>query len=537
MRDRLLATVFLLITASAAHAGLPPMNAEKWRQDLRYFAAEAPKNHKNLFHAMTREQFEAAVRQLDARIPELNDDQVVAELARIVALIHDGHTYIPFGREPVDYPRLPLRFEILQDGIVVRAAEPKYSGLVGGKLLSMDGRSAGEIFHAVAELAPRDNEMTIRSRTPLLLSTPAILHGLGLISSTEQIKIAVEKGGKKIEQAVTSVPQPPENRHGWIPDASWVQVPLPLYLRHPDDNYWFEYLPDSRTLYVQWNTIQHKREEPVGQFFRRVFAFADTTPVDRLVLDLRLNGGGNNYLNTEPIKAILRSPLNQRGKFFVLIGPRTFSAAQNLTNILHKYSEAEWVGEPTGASPNSFGDPAPLTLPNSKLQVYLSTLWWQDLDERDKRPWQAPDVAIEPTVSDFAAGRDPVMEAVLHWQERPSLVETARSAAQRKDYGGLRRAFQAFRTDPTNKYASFENEFNNLGYELLNAGDTEGAIEVFKINVEAYTESWNVYDSLGEAYRKAGQKALAIANYEKSVQLNPRNRGGEAALQQLRAQK
>ena len=540
MRMRLLATVLLLVTTAAAQSGLPAMNAEKWRQDLHYFATEAPKRHKNLYHTMTREQFETAVATLDRRIPQLNDDQVVAELARIVAMIRDGHTYMAFGRGALDYPRLPLRFEILDDGVLVRAADPAYAQLVGGKLLSMGGRKAGEVLRTVEELAPRDNDMTVRSRTPLFLVTPAVLHGLGLIADTAQVPITVEKDGREVRATVKSEPAPPENRHGWVPDPSWVQVSgrnLPLWLRHPDDNYWYEYLPESHTLYIQWNTIQNKKDETVAQFFHRVFEFAATQPVERLVLDLRLNGGGNNYLNTEPIKDILRSPLNQRGKFFVLIGPRTFSAAQNLTNILHKYSEAVWVGEPTGGSPNSFGDPAPLTLPNSKIQIYLSTLWWQDLDERDKRAWQAPDVAAEPTIKDFDAGRDPVMEAVLQWKDRPSLEETVRADVKRKDYAALQADYRAFRADPANRYADFENEFNNLGYEFLASGDTQGAIEVFKLNVEAYPKSWNVYDSLGEAYMKAGQKAPAIENYEKSLKLNPQNRGGEAALVQLRAAK
>ena len=161
-------------------------------------------------------------------------------------------------------------------------------------------------------------------------------------------------------------------------------------------------------------------------------------------------------------------------------------------------------------------------------------MWWQDLDERDKRPWQAPDVAIEPSVQDFAAGQDPVMDAVLHWQDRPSLVETVRAAAKGKDYATIRKALQQFRADPANKYANFESEMNNLGYELLNVGDAQGAIEVFKVNVEAYPDSWNVYDSLGEAYMDKGETALAVQNYEKSLQLNPKNSNGAAMLKKLR---
>ncbi len=537
MRTRLLAIFLLIASSIPALAGLPPMSAEKWREDLGYFATEAPKRHKNLFHTMTREQFEAVVRQLDGRIAQMNDDQIVVELARIVAMIRDGHTYMRLGWAPLDYPRLPIRMEVLSDGMVVRAADPRYAQLVGGKVVSIGGRNADEVLKAVSELAPRDNDMTILARVPRMLSTPALLHGLGLVEDTAEVSITVEKGGKTVNQAVASQALPPESRHTWVPNPSWAMTAgdrLPLWLRHPDDIFWYEFLPDSRTLYVQWNAVQNKKDETVAHFFQRVFDFANTTPVNRLVLDLRLNGGGNNYLNTEPIKAILRSPLNQRGKFFVLIGPRTFSAAQNLTNILHKYSEAIWIGMPTGGSPNSFGDPVPLTLPNSKIQVYLSVLWWQDLDERDKRAWQAPDVAVQSTVKDFANGQDPVMDAVLHWQNKPSLDETVRAAAKRKDYPAIAAAYRAFRADPANKYADFEKDFNNLGYEFLTAGDTAAAIEILKLNVEVYPRSWNAYDSLGEAYMKAGKKDLAIANYEKSLQLNPENQGGQAALRHLR---
>jgi tetratricopeptide (TPR) repeat protein len=60
------------------------------------------------------------------------------------------------------------------------------------------------------------------------------------------------------------------------------------------------------------------------------------------------------------------------------------------------------------------------------------------------------------------------------------------------------------------------------------------ALEVFKLNVDAYPKSWNVYDSLGEAYMKAGKKDLAILNYEKSVALNPKNVNGAAIVKKLK---
>ena len=64
-------------------------------------------------------------------------------------------------------------------------------------------------------------------------------------------------------------------------------------------------------------------------------------------------------------------------------------------------------------------------------------------------------------------------------------------------------------------------------------GNTAGAVEIFKLNVEQFPKEWNVYDSLGEAYLKIGNKAEAIKNYKKSIELNPNNDNGIGVLKSL----
>jgi tetratricopeptide (TPR) repeat protein len=78
-----------------------------------------------------------------------------------------------------------------------------------------------------------------------------------------------------------------------------------------------------------------------------------------------------------------------------------------------------------------------------------------------------------------------------------------------------------------------ENDFNNLGYQLLQENKLESAVYVFETNVRLYPESWNAWDSLGEILGKAGQKEKAIKSYRKSLELNPGNKNGGAALKQL----
>jgi len=85
-------------------------------------------------------------------------------------------------------------------------------------------------------------------------------------------------------------------------------------------------------------------------------------------------------------------------------------------------------------------------------------------------------------------------------------------------------------------YYVTESQFNSLGYRLLGMKKIREAIEIFKLNVAAYPQSANVYDSLGEAYAMSGDKEPAIKSYQRAVELNPQNTNAVEMLKKLRAQ-
>jgi imidazolonepropionase-like amidohydrolase len=104
---------------------------------------------------------------------------------------------------------------------------------------------------------------------------------------------------------------------------------------------------------------------------------------------------------------------------------------------------------------------------------------------------------------------------------------------------GVDAAIKQYRELKSNQAAAYdfnENEFIGLGYGLLHMKKFREAIEIFKLSVEAYPQSYNAYDSLGEAYMDNGDKELAIKNYQKSLGLNPGNANGVEKLKELRAQ-
>jgi tetratricopeptide (TPR) repeat protein len=115
----------------------------------------------------------------------------------------------------------------------------------------------------------------------------------------------------------------------------------------------------------------------------------------------------------------------------------------------------------------------------------------------------------------------------------PSLTQQFLAALQAD---GIDAAVKTFRTFKQNNPTTFtEIETNILGYRLMQQGNLPAAIEVFKLNVEAYPKSFNVYDSLAESYMNAGQNELAIEFYEKSLELNPANTNGIDMLKKLGA--
>ena len=65
----------------------------------------------------------------------------------------------------------------------------------------------------------------------------------------------------------------------------------------------------------------------------------------------------------------------------------------------------------------------------------------------------------------------------------------------------------------------------------LHLNNIDGAIDIFKQNIKNYPNSFNVYDSMGEAYMIKGEKQMAIKNYEKSILLNPNNDNGKKMLE------
>ena len=157
-------------------------------------AEEMPKRHKNLFHTMTREQFEGAVSKLHERIPRLARHQIIVEMARIVAMVGDGHTNVAPTRDPkIGFRALPVKLYLFKDGLFVRAATREHADLVGARVVKIGNLTVEQALLRVREIVGRDNEMDVKFFGPHLLVMPEVLHALGLIEEMGDARFIVEK--------------------------------------------------------------------------------------------------------------------------------------------------------------------------------------------------------------------------------------------------------------------------------------------------------------------------------------------------------
>ena len=116
-----------------------------------------------------------------------------------------------------------------------------------------------------------------------------------------------------------------------------------------------------------------------------------------------------------------------------------------------------------------------------------------------------------------------------------SIAEMMYEAISKQGFQAAIKKYQSFRAANDSTYDFSESELNSLGYQLLNGNHkTSEAIEIFRLNTEAYPKSSNAFDSLAEAYEVSGNKELAIKNYQTAVELDPTNLHAVEMLKKLR---
>ncbi len=395
-----------------------------WRADLGLLAREIKRRAHAPFATISEEDFDRAVADLDRELAGLTYPQVIIAMMKLLPALGDGHAFILPPHDSAGLgTALPVEFYLFTEGVFVVAADPSYRQLLGARIDSIDGHPLDEVLSALEQIISRDNDQQVKFMGPLWLRWVAFLHAMGLTAEAGQATLAVQfLDGTTGEVTVKAMPaeewNPHPYPHGWLALHDTLPQPPPLHLRNRDLAYWFDYLPDADLVYFQFNGVRDHPAETLAAFSDRLFAFTDSRPSTKLVIDMRWNGGGNTFLGQPLLHHLIGSQtINRRGELFVIVGRNTFSAAQNIATAIERETQAIFVGEPTGSRPNFIGETIPFELPNTKATANIADLYWQTSWPMDYRPWIAPEIYAPPTFAAYSRNTDPAMEGILTCHE------------------------------------------------------------------------------------------------------------------------
>lgn len=410
--------------------------------DAAYLARFPEFDH--AYSPAARARAQQLLTRLQAEAGDLSHEQFVLRVAEIAALADNGHTSIGENAFKKNTPRLPLRTYQFADGLYVVWAAPPLAELLGARIDAIDGHTVAEIHAATRRYAGGTEEHRQRLLGPMLES-PALLQAAGLASTRDALTLRGElASGPAFERRIAAEER---DRSAWVSSSQRVLFPtwdgapmqglmrdgehLPTYLRHRRELFSLENLPE-RGLYAALGLNGDTDELPIATFLDSIMTRVRSERPDYIVLDMRMNGGGD-YTTTYAFARALPQAADG-APIYVLTSSWTFSAAITTVAALKDAGgdQVVIVGEPVGDRLSFWAEGGTFNLPNAFVQVHYAAgrhVYNGPCRDRETCVWLMerypvrvrtlePDITAPLTFAAYRALRDPAIDAVLADQAR-----------------------------------------------------------------------------------------------------------------------
>lgn len=413
------------------------------RADIAQFRAEFLSRDR-AYSPAARRLAEQRLADLESRATEIEPTRFGLELAEIVALADNGHTWSYGGPRLSRSNRVEIRLMPFGSDFVVLRTRTSDVDLLGARLLTIDGVPLArlrETAHSLTGGLPAWRDL----QAPMLFESPQQLHALGLLEDREAaVYRFATVDGRTVDRRLVGDPPHPDRPSADVPrlllpgvvpeqlkgaDTSWRSLlPLakaPWSLCDAEQPMRWRAAPEIDALVIDMRQTYSSEGAKLPAFFDAVRAAVQQAKPKHLVLDLRLNGGGDLTQVRDFAESL---PTLVPGSVFVLTSAATFSAAISISGYLKQAAPARVriVGEAVGDRLEFFAEGWPVTLANSGEVVLPAT---ERHDYRGGcqrftdchvpvvlRPIAvdslAPDIAAPWTLDAYRRGTDPAMEAV-----------------------------------------------------------------------------------------------------------------------------
>jgi hypothetical protein len=384
-----------------------------WVSDIDYLKERIQELHYNPYQSMSKTDLDHKILSLKSEINSFTDNEIVVELMKIIGSLGNGHNLIiPTSPNKGALKKLPVQFYQFSDGLFIVSADTGFEKWIGYEVEFIENTTAEEALQKTNVVNARDNNMQTLWLAPYYLALPDVLKGVGIAESSNEVTLTLKDSKEKSQKAIM-------NPVSWN-FSDFPRIPKlkdkeqPLFLSKAEDPYWYTLIPESNSVYVQFNVVTQKETQSLEAFNIELRRQISKSKVQYLILDLRHNHGGNGSILPPMLKTVINFELmHPEGNVFVLMGRETFSAAQNLLTDITKYTNAILVGEPSGSRPNHIGEAGWFKLPYSGLMGLISTQFHQTSKAEDHRKWIAPHIPVSMSSTDYFNGNDKALNVIL----------------------------------------------------------------------------------------------------------------------------
>ncbi|MBU5625888.1 S-layer homology domain-containing protein [Oscillibacter sp. MSJ-2] len=405
--------LMMLLTAGATAA---ESDASSRQADLDFLYETLSTYHPNLFANTPESVFLERKAEIQRRLATVSDVEFAMDLQSLTALARDSHTSLALGGSLAEQMHFyPMALTWIDGKWYLSAAESET--LLGRQVTAVNGRAMEEVVDSFRRLLSADNNVKLRRQYRQSCNVAEFYEYLELAEQGRPLVLTFSDGASLSLQAVdtAALSKMTVNRLSDRRSAAPETEAANAY-------YWSKFLRDG-SCYIQYNTCQEDPELPMETFAGQVRSDLDAQPVQRVILDLRNNGGGSDGV-IWPLFAALR---NFPGQLICLIGESTFSSG--IINAVElQEMGAVLLGEDTSGSVSHFASVKSFSLPGSGLRGGMSSKYI-DLNTlldagagRQVVPLE-PDVAVPQTLDDYLAGRDSCIEYLYAHPERLSQAQ------------------------------------------------------------------------------------------------------------------
>lgn len=405
-----------LFTGTAVQAAEPaPSAAAARQQDLDVLYQSLERYHPDLFANTPEADFLVRKAEIESRLATESEVDFVLDLQSLVALVGDSHTQASLNAVADQVRFYPMVFTWYDGHWYLTTAEEGQADLLGQEVTAVNGHSMEEVQEAFSSLLSADNPVKLRRQYRQSCNVADLYEYVGLVQEGGALELTMETG-----QTLAVAPVDAAALSNVSLARLSEQITAQPATAATEDFYWSTAL-DGDTYYIQYNTCREDPELPMETFAAQVQTALDDGDYSRVLVDLRNNGGGSDGV-IWPLLAVLRQEMDDGAEVVGLIGETTFSSA--IINVVElQEMGAVLVGEPASGSVDHFGSVGSFSLPNSGIQIGVSTKYIDlgtllDADAGRGVESLEPDVTVPQTMADTLAGRDSAVEWLLTHPER-----------------------------------------------------------------------------------------------------------------------